>query len=465
MSSGNGKIVITYAVADLSIEKTDNGGGVFSSSTNNTTGGAATAGSPVTYTIVVANNGPGDVTGASIADTLPAILTGVNYTATSTTASGFTSSGSGNIADTSVNLPSGSTVTYTVHATLSPSATGSLVNTATVNPPGSVNDTNAANNASTDTQTVASPADLAVTKSGPSTAAPGSNITYAVSVRNDGPSAASGATLTDALPAGTTFVSVTPPLGWTCPSPPSVAVGSNGTVICSTTDSLAAGAPAASFSIVAHVGAGTVGQLSNAASVSSTTPDPDSSNNTSPAVHTTVACDRTMTGTVGANPSISGPGTTCVSGATLSGNLSVSGGASVVVVNSTIKNLSATNPGSVTVCNSTVETLSVSGASGFVAVGDPGDDACPANTINGTVTLSSNHGGLDLIGNRIAKNTYVNGTSGTGPFPEDIGAEIEANSIGGNLSCSGNAPPPTNDGHANSVSGNRSGQCAAGGFV
>ena len=105
--------------------------------------------------------------------------------------------------------------------------------------------------------------------------------------------------------------------------------------------------------------------------------------------------------------------------------------------------------------------VNVSGASGFVLLGDPGDDLCGGNRFNGAVILGSNHGGLELAANRIANNTSVTGTTGTGPFPEDNRAEIEANTITGNLACSGNSPPATNDTQPNTVSGNRTGQCSA----
>src|SRR6185437_12635113 len=85
--------------ADLSITKSD----------GQTT---AVPGTSDTYTIVVANAGPSDVVGASVADTFPAIFTGTTYTATASGgATGFTASGSGNISDT-VDLPSGSSITY-----------------------------------------------------------------------------------------------------------------------------------------------------------------------------------------------------------------------------------------------------------------------------------------------------------------------------------------------------------------
>jgi uncharacterized repeat protein (TIGR01451 family) len=115
----------------------------------------------LTYSIVVSNAGPSAVSGASVADTMPAALTGVSYTAVgSGGATGF-SNGSGSISQ-AVNLPAGASITYTVSATVSSSATGSLSNTATVTAPSGVTDPNTANNSATDTDSISS------TTSGPS---------------------------------------------------------------------------------------------------------------------------------------------------------------------------------------------------------------------------------------------------------------------------------------------------------
>jgi hypothetical protein len=40
----------------------------------------------------------------------------------------------------------------------------------------------------------------------------------------------------------------------------------------------------------------------------------------------------------------------------------------------------------------------------------------------------------------IGGSVSINGTSGNGPFPEDQGAEIEGNVIGGSLACGRNTP-------------------------
>ena len=64
------------------------------------------------------------------------------------------------------------------------------------------------------------------------------NITYAITVTNNGPAAAATVTLTDTLPANTTFVSISAASGWGFLAPsggtekctnPSVAAGTNGT--------------------------------------------------------------------------------------------------------------------------------------------------------------------------------------------------------------------------------------------
>jgi uncharacterized repeat protein (TIGR01451 family) len=126
--------------ADLSITKTD---------------GQSTAvpGTPITYTIVASNAGPSNVTGATVADTLPGTITGATWTCVGAGGGTCATSGSGNISDT-VDLPAGGTVTYTLTGTISASATGSLSNTATVAAPGGVTDPNPANNSATDTDTL-----------------------------------------------------------------------------------------------------------------------------------------------------------------------------------------------------------------------------------------------------------------------------------------------------------------------
>ena len=164
-----------------------------------------TPGLGITYTIVVSNAGPSFVAGATVADTIPAAITGAAWTAVFTGAgSSGAAGGSGNINQT-INLAAGGTATYTVTGTVSPTATGNLVNTATVAAPVGMTDPMAGNNSATDTDTLAGQADLQITKTdGSATYTPGLGITYTIVVTNAGPSFVAGATVADTIPAAIT---------------------------------------------------------------------------------------------------------------------------------------------------------------------------------------------------------------------------------------------------------------------
>jgi uncharacterized repeat protein (TIGR01451 family) len=128
--------------ADLSIAKTD----------GSTT---ATPGQTIMYTIAVSNAGPDDAFGATVSDTVPAAITGASWTCAGAGGGACTASGPGSISDT-VDLPVGASVTYTLTGTISPSATGSLANTAAVAVPGGFVDPAPADNSATDTDTLIS---------------------------------------------------------------------------------------------------------------------------------------------------------------------------------------------------------------------------------------------------------------------------------------------------------------------
>ncbi|MEP7342303.1 MAG: S8 family serine peptidase, partial [Acidobacteriota bacterium] len=121
-------------------------------------------------------------------------------------------------------------------------------------------------------------ADLRIVKtdsSDPATA--GTNLTYTINVTNDGPDAADNVTVSDTLPANTTFVSNTVPAGWACTTP---AVGSGGTVQC--TKASVADDETATFSITVKVDEATPNgsTLSNTALVNSSVAfDPNTANN------------------------------------------------------------------------------------------------------------------------------------------------------------------------------------------
>lgn len=129
-------------------------------------------------------------------------------------------------------------------------------------------------------------ADLSVTKvDSPDPVAAGANLTYTITVQNSDNSAAANVSLSDPLPAGTTFMSLTSPGGWTLTTP---AVGGTGTAS-ATIASFPANATAV-FTLVVAVDAGIKpGIITNTATVSSTTSDIDTTNNTSTATTTVTA--------------------------------------------------------------------------------------------------------------------------------------------------------------------------------
>lgn len=102
-------------------------------------------GQPITYTVVVHNNGPSDAVNAVFTDPLPSSITGATWTCAVTVAgtpnlppAGPTAcnapTGTGNISGT-VRINVGGTLTYTIKGTVAPGTTGIITNTAKVTPP------------------------------------------------------------------------------------------------------------------------------------------------------------------------------------------------------------------------------------------------------------------------------------------------------------------------------------------
>ena len=109
-------------------------------------------GDSIAYTIVVTNQGPNDVTGATVTDTFPPELTGVTWTATVTGSGDVAASGSGDINET-IDLTNGSEITFTVTANVVGSLTANqpadkiVTNAAQVEHP---DDSDPSNNSATD---------------------------------------------------------------------------------------------------------------------------------------------------------------------------------------------------------------------------------------------------------------------------------------------------------------------------
>jgi uncharacterized repeat protein (TIGR01451 family) len=252
-----------------------------------------TAGTPATYTISVTNSGPDAAENLTLSDTLPQGLSFASesqapghpiFTCSNTTSS-FTCSAN--------DLASGQSATFTLTVNVASSALqgSSISNTATV----STTNTNLSSNTSSTWKFgVVAVADLAVSKFAPQTIPAGSNLTYNIFVANNGPSDAQSVTLTDAVPANTTFVSVSGSGSFSCSGPISP-----GAPITCTATSVAANSQSF-ITVVVNVNSstpnGTV--ITNTASVSTTTTDPTLNDNTGTAT-TTVAPSSSSGGTSG----------------------------------------------------------------------------------------------------------------------------------------------------------------------
>jgi len=162
-------------------------------------------GDTITYTTFVANNGPDTATGIVVTEILP---TGVTFVS-ATPSQGSYVSGTG--VWTVGTIPNGGFVTLTITATVDAGTGGTfIINTADIIAVDQT-DSDATNNFDTSQILVNDPSvDLKLSKSVDDTSPDvGDVITYTVIVQNLGPDTATSVDVTDILPTGVTFVSVT----------------------------------------------------------------------------------------------------------------------------------------------------------------------------------------------------------------------------------------------------------------
>ena len=260
VAANNSTTITTTArlVTDLSLTKTDNPDPIL-------------AGQNLTYTVTVSNGGPHNATGVTLTDTLPANVTFVSANSTA----GTCAQAAGVVTCNIGALANGASATVTIIVTTTGATAASITNTANVT--GAEFDSNAANNSASASTAVTPVADVQIIK----TAAPnpvnaGQNLTYAVNVRNNGPSAATGISVTDTPPVTLALVSATGSQG-TC----SIAAG---TITCNV-GTLASGAQATATIVVTPL-AGAVPSVSNTAAVTANETDPVAANNSSTVVVT-----------------------------------------------------------------------------------------------------------------------------------------------------------------------------------
>ncbi len=255
--------------------------------------------STVEYQLVMTNNGPTAVTGATFSDAIPSPFT-FSSIVSQTGGGGATActatenpSGSDTVTGT-FSGPVGATCTVVIRANAPFLATqGTYTNTATISTPSGISDSDTTNNSSS-VQTAISPAaDMAIEKqqsltngSFASTAISvnqGGNVFYQIKVTNNGPTAITGvlntASFTDTVPTNITNLTLLTTATAACPAPTI-----NGQVLSGSFT----GASGASCTYVVQGTASTVGSMTNTATVSSTGLTDSITSNNSSSVNLTI---------------------------------------------------------------------------------------------------------------------------------------------------------------------------------
>jgi len=218
------------------------------------------AGEELTYALNVSNLSSIDASGVILTDTLPGE---VNFT------SAVPSQGSCNsmIVCNLGTIPANSAATITVKVTTT--IDGIITNTAVVNSSGY--DLNISNNNDQEMTTVLPSADLAITINGyPEVVKPGGLLTYALSINNRGPSDAETVEVVNNLPTEVDYQD----------SYPQICSESVHIVTCTLMDPLAS-SDTIQILIIAKVISSTTVNIYSTATVSSSTYDPNPTNNTS----------------------------------------------------------------------------------------------------------------------------------------------------------------------------------------
>ena len=217
------------------------------------------AGTALAYSITVTNSGPSNATGVTITDTLPTGVTFVSATADCSEVSGTVTCDVG-------SLPSGASGGVSIQATVDPGVTGSISNFASV--AGNEPDPAAGNNAVAEATIVVARADLSISKTDSTDpVTKDTNLSYELTVTNNGPSDATGLTVNDTLPSGTRFLSASEDC-----------IESGGTVTCDL-DELARDSTS-TVTILVRVNPSAKRTITNTATVVGNETDPDPSNNT-----------------------------------------------------------------------------------------------------------------------------------------------------------------------------------------
>jgi uncharacterized repeat protein (TIGR01451 family) len=262
--SNGGIVTATGGSADLSVTQTGPA--------------TANAGSNLTYTVTVTDNGPDSAQNVALVDAVPAgstFLSAAPVGSTSFSCAAPPSPGtSGTVTCTAASLASGGSATFRL--VFQAGGTGATVTNDATAISGTPDPT-PGNNSATVATAVTPQADLALTNTGPAAVTPGTQITYTLSLTNNGPSDAQGVTLTDAVPQGAFFAGASQPSG-----PPFTCVNPSGSAPFTCVIGDFPAGQSATFTVSLFLPSSAPGgtTLTNTAQVSAATADPSGANNT-----------------------------------------------------------------------------------------------------------------------------------------------------------------------------------------
>lgn len=445
--NNSGTTSFTTNVADIGVVKTGPA--------------SAPADTNVSFDVTIINSGPGDAAGVSLIDTLPAgMLDGMPTGMTMTFVSNTQNSGptfsctnpmvgsSGTITCTIASLPlnASATFTFVMHIPSGTPAGTTFTNiatgTATTPGPPQFFDPNGENNSSPASVTVpgAASADLFATKSAPEKALPDTEVPFSIVITNGGPTAATNVSFSDTLPGNMTFVGMLQNTGpsFNCSSVPMV--GSGGTVTC-TLASMNSG-ETATFTLTTHIPAGTPAgtEYQNSVTVSSTTPDPNSINNTGFATVRASAADMSITKT-GSSTAIAGDNIVWTITLTNGGPDSASGAAfvdqlpvgtkfvSLVQNTGPTADCSLPSPGQNGIVNCSIASLSSEGGSAqFTLTASVDSNVANDTVISNTATASSSEADPNPNNNSSTFPTTINTSADLSVTKTDLPDPVNAGS-------------------------------------
>ncbi len=260
-SANNSTSVSTPVTVECDLAITDSG-----------TPNPVAAGGTITYTQVITNNGPSNCSTGTLSQATPVNTSFTSVAVVNANGATWACPNTAPVACTAATVPPGSTATLTTKYKVSGTATNGTTITDTVTVATTSHDSNANNNSATVLINVGTTgADLSVTNSAsPNPVTAGDDITYSQTVSNGGPNTANTPKVVETLPANTTAVSLTGPAGWTC---------TLATLTCTDGANLAKGGTG-TFTFIVAVNTNATSAISQSVTVSSTTSDPNGTNNT-----------------------------------------------------------------------------------------------------------------------------------------------------------------------------------------